>query len=170
MGDYDDIIHLPHHVSKRHPQMSMLSRAAQFAPFAALTGYDDAIRERGRETDEWREPGEAESEELNRSVARLMERIAEQPRVRVTFFRPDTETFRCLPLAYNAIEQGGNIPCVMNAANEVAVQRFIDGKLRFVDIAGFVEQAISKATYIAHPTLDQLLECDTETRKTCNNI
>ena len=88
----------------------------------------------------------------------------------LTFFRPDTETFRCLPLAYNAIEQGGNIPCVMNAANEVAVQRFIDGKLRFVDIADFVEQAISKATYIAHPTLDQLLECDTETRKTCNNI
>lgn len=88
----------------------------------------------------------------------------------LTFFRPDTETFRCLPLAYNAIEQGGNIPCVMNAANEVAVQRFIDGKLRFVDIAGFVEQAISKATHIAHPTLDQLLECDTETRKTCNNI
>lgn len=88
----------------------------------------------------------------------------------LTFFRPDTETFRCLPLAYNAIEQGGNIPCVMNAANEVAVQRFIDGKLRFVDIAGFVEHAISKATYIAHPTLDQLLECDTETRKTCNNI
>ena len=73
----------------KRPQMSMLSRAAQFAPFAALTGYDDAIRERGRETDEWREPGEAESEELNRSVARLMERIAEQPRVRVTFFRPD---------------------------------------------------------------------------------
>lgn len=88
----------------------------------------------------------------------------------LTFFRPDTETFRCLPLAYNAIEQGGNIPCVMNAANEVAVQRFIDGKLRFIDIAGFVEQAISKATYIAHPTLDQLLECDTETRETCNNI
>ncbi len=88
----------------------------------------------------------------------------------LTFFRPDTETFRCLPLAYKAIEQGGNIPCVMNAANEVAVQRFIDGKLRFVDIAGFVEHAISKATYIAHPTLDQLLECDTETRKTCNNI
>lgn len=88
----------------------------------------------------------------------------------LTFFRPDTETFRCLPLAYNAIEQGGNIPCVMNAANEVAVQRFIDGKLRFIDIAGFVEHAISKANYIAHPTLDQLLECDTETRKTCNNI
>lgn len=88
----------------------------------------------------------------------------------LTFFHPDTETFRCLPLAYKAIEQGGNIPCVMNAANEVAVQRFIEGRLRFVDIAGFVENAISKATYIAKPTLDELFECDTETRKTCNNI
>ena len=45
MGQYDDIIHLPHHVSKRHPQMSMWNRAAQFAPFAALTGYDDAIKD-----------------------------------------------------------------------------------------------------------------------------
>ena len=44
MSNYDDIINLPHHVSKRHPQMSMWNRAAQFAPFAALTGYDDAIR------------------------------------------------------------------------------------------------------------------------------
>lgn len=44
MGNYDDIINLPHHVSKRHPQMSMWSRAAQFAPFSALTGYGDAIK------------------------------------------------------------------------------------------------------------------------------
>ena len=45
MDNYDDIIDFPHHVSKRHPQMSMWNRAAQFAPFAALTGYDDAIKE-----------------------------------------------------------------------------------------------------------------------------
>ena len=45
MSNYDDIINLPHHVSKRHPQMSMWNRAAQFAPFAALTGYDEAIKE-----------------------------------------------------------------------------------------------------------------------------
>lgn len=49
MGNYDDIIHLPHHVSKRHPQMSMWNRAAQFAPFAALTGYEDAIHESTKE-------------------------------------------------------------------------------------------------------------------------
>ena len=48
-NDYDDIINLPHHVSKRHPQMSMWNRAAQFAPFAALTGYDDAIRDTAQE-------------------------------------------------------------------------------------------------------------------------
>ena len=47
--DYDDIINLPHHVSKRHPQMSMWNRAAQFAPFAALTGYEDAIKDTAQE-------------------------------------------------------------------------------------------------------------------------
>ena len=51
MSNYDDIIHLPHHVSKRHPQMSMWNRAAQFAPFAALTGYEDAIQESAKEND-----------------------------------------------------------------------------------------------------------------------
>jgi len=49
--DYEDIINLPHHVSKRHPQMSMWNRAAQFAPFAALTGYDDAIKETARDNE-----------------------------------------------------------------------------------------------------------------------
>ena len=49
MGNYDDIINLPHHVSKRHPQMSMWNRAAQFAPFAALTGYEESIHESAKE-------------------------------------------------------------------------------------------------------------------------
>ena len=49
--DYDDIINLPHHVSKRHPQMSMWNRAAQFAPFAALTGYEDAIKDSAQENE-----------------------------------------------------------------------------------------------------------------------
>ena len=78
----------------------------------------------------------------------------------LTFMRPDTETFRCLPLAYEAIARGGNIPCVMNAANEVAVQRFIEGKMRFIDIADFIADAMAKASYIAKPTLEELLECD----------
>lgn len=51
MSNYDDIIHLPHHVSKRHPQMSMWNRAAQFAPFAALAGYEDATLESAMENE-----------------------------------------------------------------------------------------------------------------------
>ena len=51
MDNYDDIINLPHHVSKRHPQMSMWNRAAQFAPFAALTGYEDAIKNTAQENE-----------------------------------------------------------------------------------------------------------------------
>ena len=51
MSNYDDIIHLPHHVSKRHPQMLMWSRAAQFAPFAALTGYEESIKESALENE-----------------------------------------------------------------------------------------------------------------------
>jgi len=58
--NYDDIINLPHHVSKRHPQMSMYNRAAQFAPFAALTGYDDAIKDTAKSNEasfETKNPG-----------------------------------------------------------------------------------------------------------------
>lgn len=85
----------------------------------------------------------------------------------LTFMRPDTETFRCLPLAYEAIARGGNIPCVMNAANEVAVQRFIDGKLRFIDIPDFVAKAMSDASFMASPSLNDLFACDKETRVRC---
>ena len=56
MGEYDDIINLPHHVSKNHPQMSMWKRAAQFAPFAALSGYSEAVKDAERENEELYEP------------------------------------------------------------------------------------------------------------------
>ncbi len=82
----------------------------------------------------------------------------------LTFERPDMETFGCLALAYDAISRGGNIPCVMNAANEVAVQRFIDGRMPFLGIADFVGEAMVKASYIAQPSLEQLMQCDAETR------
>ena len=60
MNKYDDIINLPHHVSKTHPQMSMWNRAAQFAPFAALTGYDDAIKDTAQENENSFEKKEVE--------------------------------------------------------------------------------------------------------------
>ena len=66
MDKYDHIINLPHHVSSKRPQMSMMDRAAQFSPFAALTGYDAAIQETGRLTDEKIELGEEEKAVLDR--------------------------------------------------------------------------------------------------------
>lgn len=85
----------------------------------------------------------------------------------LTFHRPDTTTFRCLDLAFDAIQKGGNMPCIMNAANEVAVQRFIEGQLQFLEIADFVEGAMSQSQFIAQPTLNDLFDTDKEVRRRC---
>ena len=87
--DYSDIINLPHHVSKNHPQMSREARAAQFAPFAALTGYDDVIHETARLTDEQVELEEYDSERLNRKFAELMTILDDHPEITVSYFLPD---------------------------------------------------------------------------------
>ena len=86
---YDDIIHLPHHVSQNHPQMPMLDRAAQFAPFAALTGYEAAVGETARLTSERRELDPQEAEELNRRLTELAARLPDHPEVTVEYFVPD---------------------------------------------------------------------------------
>ena len=86
---YDDIINLPHHQSRKHPHMSRHQRAAQFMPFAALTGYDAAIRENARLTQERIAPAEAELAALDRRFRLLQEHLEEQPEVRLTRFRPD---------------------------------------------------------------------------------
>lgn len=86
---YDDIINLPHHVSLTHPHMSRLDRAAQFSPFAALTGYDAAIKETARLTDKKVELGEYELEELNRTLLELSDRISQYPQAMITYFEPD---------------------------------------------------------------------------------
>ena len=87
--DYSDIINLPHHVSKNHPQMSREARAAQFAPFAALTGYDDVIHETARLTDEQVELEEHDNNRLNRKFAELTDAMEEHPKITVTYFLPD---------------------------------------------------------------------------------
>ena len=86
---YEDIINLPHHVSKTRPQMSMLDRAAQFSPFAALTGYDAAIKETGRLTDEKIELDEDTKAALDMKQAYLIEMIDEQPEITIIYFLPD---------------------------------------------------------------------------------
>ena len=88
---YEDILNLPHHVSKTRPQMSMLDRVAQFSPFAALTGYDDAIKETGRLTDEKIEMDEDRKAALDMKQAYLIEMIDEQPEISITYFLPDAK-------------------------------------------------------------------------------
>lgn len=88
-AEYEDIIHMPHHVSAKRRRMPMLDRAAQFSPFAALTGYDAAIRESGRLTDEAAELDVDAQEMLNRKLQALAHRLAERPEVTVTYFIPD---------------------------------------------------------------------------------
>lgn len=86
---YDDIIRLPHHVSQNHPQMSMHDRAAQFAPFAVLTGYEAAVGETARLTTERRELDAQEAEELNRRLTDLAARLKDRPKVTIEYSVPD---------------------------------------------------------------------------------
>ncbi len=86
--DYSDIINLPHHVSRNHPRMTMMARAAQFAPFAALTGYDAVINETARLTDKQVELEEYDNERLNRKLAELME-AADPQEITISYFKPD---------------------------------------------------------------------------------
>ena len=90
-GKYDDIIHLPHHVSQTHPQMPMCDRAAQFSPFAALTGYGAVIRETGRLTETRPELDEDAKSELDRRIALLSALLENRPLVTVTYFQPDAK-------------------------------------------------------------------------------
>ena len=88
---YEDIIHLPRPVSKNHPPMPLRDRAAQFMPFAALTGYDAEIRESARLTEEEADLSEDLQDQLNEKMALLQKELQEgrEPRITVTYFRPD---------------------------------------------------------------------------------
>lgn len=82
----------------------------------------------------------------------------------LTFERPDTDTFRSLALAYEVLDMGGNMPCVLNAANEMAVDAFLKSRIRFMDIAHTIEWCLANLAYIRDPVLDDLIETDKETR------
>ena len=89
MGNYDDIIDLPHHVSDTRPHMPMLDRAAQFQPFRALTGYEDAVRETARLTDQRVELTDEEKARLDAILQTLADSIGSHPQVILTYFQPD---------------------------------------------------------------------------------
>ena len=88
---YDDIINLPHHVSATHPRMAALDRAAQFSPFAALTGYDSAIRETARLTNERVELDECMKVALSDRLQFIADRIEEHPEIAITYFQSDAK-------------------------------------------------------------------------------
>lgn len=89
--NYEDIMALPHYEPKNHPRMSMANRAAQFAPFAAMTGHDEAIREAARLTDEQVQLSDEDNDELNRKMMLLREMLGEKPVVVITYFQPDSK-------------------------------------------------------------------------------
>jgi len=82
-----------------------------------------------------------------------------------TFEMPDTQKFPCLALAYSALENGGNMPCIMNAANEIAVQLFLKEKINFHGISNIIEETMQKSTFIKNPSLNDLIKSDTEARE-----
>ncbi len=87
--NYEDIINLPHHISKKHRPMPREARAAQFAPFAALTGYESDVNEAARYTGKRRELGEYETERLNRRINEIRDGIHGNTEVIITYFKPD---------------------------------------------------------------------------------
>lgn len=86
---YEDIVDLPHHVSKKHPQPTMADRAARFAPFAAITGYEEMVLEEARVTDDRIEMDESSKAALNEKLNMILEFIDEQSEVSITYFEPD---------------------------------------------------------------------------------
>lgn len=87
----------------------------------------------------------------------------------LTFEQPDFDRFPCLALAYEAIERGGNMPAVMNAANEVAVQAFLDGRIRFTQIADIIAKAMNTFSHIKQPSLEDYFMTDREVRTELQN-
>lgn len=82
----------------------------------------------------------------------------------LSFEKPDLETFVNLKLAYKALEIGGNMPCVLNAANEIAVQAFLEDKIGFLNMSDLVSNTLEKISYIKNPSYQQYIECDNEAR------
>lgn len=110
MSRYDDIINLPHHVSPTRQRMSMHDRAAQFAPFAALVGYDDAVAETARLTESRPDLDEQEQQALNAKLCTLADHIQEHPDVRIRYYVPD------------ALKSGGAIIEICDQAVKISAE------------------------------------------------
>lgn len=106
---YDDMIDLPHHVSTKHPQMPLINRAAQFAPFAALSGFESSIVETARLTDDEMTLAEDAKETLDRKLRILQNVVAQQPDVLITFYQADGK------------KEGGEYVCITGRAKKINI-------------------------------------------------
>lgn len=88
----------------------------------------------------------------------------------LTFTEPDLETFRCLKMAYEVLSSGGTTPCILNAANEIAVDRFLKGQIGFMQIPEIIGKSLEKVESFSHPDLETLFECDKITRKFAESL
>lgn len=133
-GEYKDILNLPRHVSNTHPPMAAIDRAAQFSPFAALTGFDAAIKETARLTDEKIALDEYSSNTLSDRLQIIAERIAQQPQIAITYFQPDI------------MKSGGSYVTVTGAAKKIdeykRIVMMIDGTMIPIDEIVGIEGAI----------------------------
>lgn len=105
--EYNDIIHLPHHVSMTRLHMTAIDRAAQFSPFAALTGYDAAVKETARWTGERIELDEYMKDDLSHRLQIIVDRLKEHPEIAITYFQPDTK------------KEGGTYVTAVSAAKKI---------------------------------------------------
>lgn len=128
---YADMLDMPHHVSQTHPRMSLHDRAAQFAPFAALTGFGAAITEADRVLERRIEPGEAEAAELSQKLKLLEARQGEQPEISVTWFVPD------------AVKEGGRYETAEGRLRRIQpveyMLSFTDGRTFDIDNILYIE-------------------------------
>jgi len=83
----------------------------------------------------------------------------------LTFEQPDTETFQNLALAFDALQKAGNMPCVLNAANEIAVAKFLEDKVQFLEMSDIIADCLAKIPYIEKPSYEEYVQTDTETRR-----
>ena len=86
------------------------------------------------------------------------------------FFEPDLKKFRCLAMAYEAIKRGGNMPCILNAANEIVNRGFLDDQCGFLQMGDIIEETMSRTTYIGTPSYDDLIDTDHEARRIATEL
>lgn len=88
----------------------------------------------------------------------------------LTFFSPDLEKFPCLAIAYSSFRKGGNVPCAMNAANEVAVASFLKGEIKFTQIPLVIEKTLEKCNFVASPTVEDIFSTDRQSKETAREV